>query len=72
MGKDDEAELAKKKEEAKVEAGNRRARKKNTDEELNEVESSDVKGVRFSESPPFIKWGKMRDYQVRGLNWMIG
>ena len=24
------------------------------------------------ESPPYIKFGKMRDYQVRGLNWMIG
>lgn len=37
-----------------------------------EAESSDVKGVRFTESPPYVKFGKMRDYQVRGLNWMIG
>lgn len=26
---------------------------------------------RFEASPPFIKNGEMRDYQVRGLNWMI-
>ena len=31
-----------------------------------------MKGIRFMESPPYIKFGKMRDYQVRGLNWMIG
>ncbi|XP_037087225.1 SWI/SNF-related matrix-associated actin-dependent regulator of chromatin subfamily A member 5-like [Pollicipes pollicipes] len=28
--------------------------------------------VRFDESPHYIKGGKLRDYQVRGLNWMIG
>lgn len=28
--------------------------------------------VRFDESPHYIKFGTMRDYQVRGLNWMIG
>ena len=27
--------------------------------------------VQFDESPTFIKNGTMRDYQVRGLNWMI-
>jgi len=27
--------------------------------------------ISFDESPTFIKGGKMRDYQVRGLNWMI-
>lgn len=26
---------------------------------------------RFEESPSYIKAGEMRDYQVRGLNWMI-
>lgn len=26
---------------------------------------------RFEESPSYIKGGEMRDYQVRGLNWMI-
>ena len=27
--------------------------------------------VQFDESPNYIKNGKLRDYQVRGLNWMI-
>ena len=27
--------------------------------------------VQFDESPHYIKNGKLRDYQVRGLNWMI-
>lgn len=27
--------------------------------------------VSFDESPHYIKNGKLRDYQVRGLNWMI-
>ena len=26
---------------------------------------------RFSSSPPYIKGGEMRDYQVQGLNWLI-
>lgn len=26
---------------------------------------------RFEASPPYIKSGEMRDYQIRGLNWMI-
>lgn len=25
----------------------------------------------FQTSPPYIEFGKMRDYQIRGLNWMI-
>jgi len=73
MGKTEEAEKAREAEKQKAEAGsNRRARKKNEEEELKEVEKSEVKGIRFTESPPYIKFGKMRDYQVRGLNWMIG
>ncbi|XP_046395303.1 chromatin-remodeling complex ATPase chain Iswi [Ischnura elegans] len=27
--------------------------------------------TRFETSPPYIKSGELRDYQVRGLNWMI-
>ena len=27
--------------------------------------------VQFDESPNYIKNGKLRDYQIRGLNWMI-
>lgn len=43
------------------------------DEELlaeeNQAPSTSV--FRFEESPRYIKGGEMRDYQVRGLNWMI-
>lgn len=37
-----------------------------------EEETREGKIRLFSSSPPFIKNGEMRDYQVRGLNWMIG
>ena len=46
--------------------------KKNSEAELKEIEKSVVKGIRFTESPSYIKSGEMRDYQIRGLNWMIG
>ena len=36
------------------------------------AESNKAKPIfRFEASPHFIKDGEMRDYQVRGLNWMI-
>lgn len=38
---------------------------------LDDLNHSKKTMVQFDESPPFIKNGKMRDYQVRGLNWMI-
>ena len=44
------------------------------DEELmEEVKQSEktVTVTRFEASPFYIKGGEMRDYQVRGLNWMI-
>ena len=42
------------------------------DEEiLNDLNHSKKNMVQFDESPHFVKNGKMRDYQVRGLNWMI-
>jgi SNF2 family DNA or RNA helicase len=37
-----------------------------TDNELEEVTIT-----RFADSPWYIKNGEMRDYQIRGLNWMI-
>ena len=46
--------------------------KKNSEAELKEIEKSVVKGIRFTESPSYIKSGEMRDYQIWGLNWMIG
>jgi len=30
-----------------------------------------VQSVRFTESPPYIKNGEMRYYQLQGLNWLI-
>lgn len=42
------------------------------DEELLAETNTKVKNIfRFESSPPYIKNGEMRDYQVRGLNWMI-
>jgi hypothetical protein len=43
------------------------------DEEDEPVSGKSKKKARitFLESPPYIKGGEMRDYQVRGLNWMI-
>ncbi|KAI1289743.1 SWI/SNF-related matrix-associated actin-dependent regulator of chromatin subfamily A member 5 [Halotydeus destructor] len=44
------------------------------DEELLSVESGKKAPtvLRFEESPKYITGGEMRDYQIRGLNWMIG
>jgi SWI/SNF-related matrix-associated actin-dependent regulator of chromatin subfamily A member 5 len=42
------------------------------DEELlSDLNQAKKTVISFDESPSFIKGGKMRDYQVRGLNWMI-
>merc|ERR1719397_533564 len=43
------------------------------DEELlADLNASKKLVISFDSSPNFIKGGVMRDYQVRGLNWMIG
>ena len=42
------------------------------DEELIANSSTqEVACVRFDESPTYITGGELRDYQIRGLNWMI-
>lgn len=42
------------------------------DEELLAETNTKQKTIfRFESSPPYVKNGEMRDYQVRGLNWMI-
>lgn len=41
------------------------------DEELLAEEVQTPSVFRFEESPRYIKGGEMRDYQIRGLNWMI-
>lgn len=43
------------------------------DEELLAETNAALKSItRFDASPYYIKNGELRDYQVRGLNWMIG
>jgi SWI/SNF-related matrix-associated actin-dependent regulator of chromatin subfamily A member 5 len=43
------------------------------DEELmqNANQSEEETITRFDTTPWYIKGGEMRDYQIRGLNWMI-
>ncbi|KAK4702238.1 hypothetical protein P7C70_g3988, partial [Phenoliferia sp. Uapishka_3] len=52
-----------------------RKSEKAEDKELLEAENhgeEDSDGLYvFTESPPFVKGGQMRDYQVQGLNWMV-
>jgi len=54
-------------------AGKGRKTEAEEDAELLEGEGKQGKtaAMQFRESPAFIEGGKMRDYQVRGLNWMI-
>lgn len=50
-------------------------RHRKTEEEEDEellAEANQTSSVfRFEESPAYIENGEMRDYQIRGLNWMI-
>lgn len=41
------------------------------DEELLAEANQTPTVFRFEESPGYIEGGEMRDYQIRGLNWMI-
>lgn len=54
-------------------AGKGRKTEAEEDAELLEGEGKQGKtaAMQFRESPAFIEGGKMRDYQVRGLNWMV-
>lgn len=49
----------------------RKTEQEEDEELLAEETASPAEVFRFEESPHFIKSGEMRDYQVRGLNWMI-
>ncbi|CAG2057880.1 unnamed protein product [Timema podura] len=54
--------------------GDHRHRKTEQEEDeelLAETNSSRRTIISFDQSPPYVKNGEMRDYQVRGLNWMI-
>ncbi|KAK4684402.1 hypothetical protein P7C73_g5775, partial [Tremellales sp. Uapishka_1] len=56
----------------KKKADDHRHRKseKEEDEELLKNGDEEDEAFVFEESPPYVKGGKMRDYQVQGLNWM--
>ncbi|KAJ2041935.1 chromatin remodeling complex Adenosinetriphosphatase, partial [Coemansia sp. S16] len=58
-----------------TEGASRRHRKteKEEDAELLREDSPEIVEIQqtFSESPSYVTGGKMRDYQMRGLNWMI-
>jgi SWI/SNF-related matrix-associated actin-dependent regulator of chromatin subfamily A member 5 len=49
----------------------RKTEQEEDEELLAETTSSSKAITRFDASPYYIKNGELRDYQVRGLNWMI-
>ncbi|KAL5012096.1 hypothetical protein ScPMuIL_010647 [Solemya velum] len=56
------------------EAGDHRHRRTEQEEDeelLSESRKLSNIVTRFEKSPSYIKFGVMRDYQIRGLNWMI-
>ncbi|XP_071453497.1 chromatin-remodeling complex ATPase chain Iswi-like [Hetaerina americana] len=60
--------------EANVHAADHQHRKAEQEEDkelLAETNATTRIITRFETSPPYIKSGELRDYQVRGLNWMI-
>ncbi|KAM0747938.1 hypothetical protein T439DRAFT_305108 [Meredithblackwellia eburnea MCA 4105] len=58
--------------------GTSRKRKSEKEEDAELLVTEDKEGetpdgpFTFTESPAYVKGGKMRDYQVAGLNWMVG
>lgn len=49
----------------------RKTEQEEDEELLAETNQNQKTVIQFDSSPFFIKNGEMRDYQVRGLNWMI-
>ncbi|XP_016415702.1 probable global transcription activator SNF2L1 [Sinocyclocheilus rhinocerous] len=49
----------------------RRTEQEEDEELLSESSKATSVCTRFDESPSYVKNGKLRDYQVRGLNWLI-
>ncbi|XP_057313137.1 SWI/SNF-related matrix-associated actin-dependent regulator of chromatin subfamily A member 5-like [Hydractinia symbiolongicarpus] len=49
----------------------RRTEKEEDEELLEDSKHSQTTVLQFQASPSYIKNGTMRDYQIRGLNWMI-
>ncbi|GAA96867.1 uncharacterized protein L969DRAFT_94873 [Mixia osmundae IAM 14324] len=63
---------------SKAKAGASRGRKTEKEEDAELLREDDENDgskddlMVFTESPAYVKGGKMRDYQIQGLNWMIG
>ncbi|XP_075165023.1 chromatin-remodeling complex ATPase chain Iswi-like [Haematobia irritans] len=74
-GRPKKAKDSKDKEKEKDAGGNADHRHRKTEQEEDEellAEDTQSKEIfRFDASPAYIKNGEMRDYQIRGLNWMI-
>ncbi|XP_078391133.1 SWI/SNF-related matrix-associated actin-dependent regulator of chromatin subfamily A member 5 isoform X1 [Cetorhinus maximus] len=49
----------------------RRTEQEEDEELLSENSKTTNVCTRFEESPSYVKGGKLRDYQIRGLNWLI-
>ncbi|KAJ8262167.1 hypothetical protein GJAV_G00163270 [Gymnothorax javanicus] len=49
----------------------RRTEQEEDEELLSESSRATNVCTRFDESPSYVKSGKLRDYQIRGLNWLI-
>lgn len=49
----------------------RKTEQEEDEELLAEENITASSSYRFEESPAYITAGEMRDYQIRGLNWMI-
>ncbi|XP_026086145.1 SWI/SNF-related matrix-associated actin-dependent regulator of chromatin subfamily A member 5-like [Carassius auratus] len=49
----------------------RRTEQEEDEELLSESSKATSVCTRFDDSPSYVKNGKLRDYQVRGLNWLI-
>ncbi|XP_065159904.1 chromatin-remodeling complex ATPase chain Iswi isoform X1 [Atheta coriaria] len=65
---------SKAKEKEDKDAADHRHRKTEQEEDeelLAETNTKTKQSIRFDASPHYIKNGEMRDYQIRGLNWMV-
>lgn len=71
-GKSAPAPAAAKGKKGKIGDSRHRMTEQEEDEELlTDLNQAKKNHVSFDESPHYIKSGKLRDYQIRGLNWMI-